>query len=54
MHAGRQTQTGRQRDRQYMDRQTDRQNVPVNVSVQGLIPANLFDVPKSDIFRTPL
>lgn len=30
------------------------QSVPVKVSVQGLIPANLLDVPKSDIFRTPL
>lgn len=30
------------------------QSIPVKVSVQGLIPANLLDVPKSDIFKTPL
>lgn len=29
-------------------------SVPVKVSVQGLIPANLLEVPKSEIFRTPL
>jgi hypothetical protein len=29
-------------------------NVPVKVSVLGHSPANLFDVPKSDIFTTPL
>lgn len=29
-------------------------NVPVKVSVLGQRPANLFDVPKSDIFTTPL
>lgn len=29
-------------------------NVPVNVSVLGHRPANLFDVPKSEIFTTPL
>ena len=29
-------------------------SVPVNVSVQGLTPANRFEVPKSEIFRTPL
>lgn len=29
-------------------------NVPANVSVLAHNPANLFDVPKSDIFTTPL
>lgn len=28
--------------------------LPVNVSVQGLTPANRFEVPKSEIFSTPL
>lgn len=28
--------------------------IPVNVSVHGFIPASLFDVPKSEIFNTPL
>ncbi len=28
--------------------------IPVNVSVQGLTPASLLDVPKSEIFNTPL
>lgn len=28
--------------------------LPVNVWVAGLIPAKRFDVPKSDIFITPL
>lgn len=28
--------------------------LPVNVSVQGLTPANRFEVPKSEIFNTPL
>ena len=28
--------------------------LPVNVSVQGLTPANLLEVPKSEIFKTPL
>lgn len=27
---------------------------PVNVSVQGLMPASLLEVPKSEIFSTPL
>lgn len=27
---------------------------PANVSVHGLIPANRLEVPKSEIFRTPL
>lgn len=29
-------------------------NIPVKVSVHGLIPASLFEVPKSEIFNTPL
>lgn len=29
-------------------------NVPVNVSVLGHKPANRFDMPKSEIFTTPL
>jgi hypothetical protein len=29
-------------------------SVPVNVSVLGQIPARRFDVPKSEIFTTPL
>lgn len=28
--------------------------LPVNVSVHGLIPASRLEVPKSDIFTTPL
>lgn len=29
-------------------------SIPVKVSVHGLIPASLFEVPKSEIFNTPL
>lgn len=32
----------------------DHQNLPVKVSVHGFTPANLLDVPKSEILRTPL
>lgn len=28
--------------------------LPVNVSVQGLTPAKRLEVPKSEIFKTPL
>lgn len=28
--------------------------LPANVSVQGLIPAKRLEVPKSEIFKTPL
>lgn len=33
---------------------TVRRVSPVKVSVQGLTPAKRLDVPKSEIFRTPL
>ncbi len=29
-------------------------NIPANVAAFGLIPARRFDVPKSEIFNTPL
>lgn len=31
-----------------------KRTLPVKVSVQGLIPANRLEVPKSEIFNTPL
>lgn len=33
---------------------TEQRVSPVKVSVQGLTPAKRLDVPKSEIFRTPL
>lgn len=39
---------------QYNLLQEEVNELPVNVSVQGLTPANRLEVPKSEIFKTPL
>lgn len=44
-----------ERTEEHLQRARMEQRVsPVKVSVQGLTPAKRLDVPKSEIFRTPL